>query len=168
MKTFLLVSVLFLPVFKFPVNKTLINNYYLLKSTDSTRYAILKHTKDDFIFSSDAAPATLSSAEVQNILDLVYKKVDEYNKAVRKKPYAHLIRRPKRYYKQIIAVTNSKGEKEVWVNCFCNSDDKSRNDDNSYWKKGIVSVYDGGSCYFNLRINLTTNRVYDFSVNGVA
>jgi hypothetical protein len=25
------------------------------------------------------------------------------------------------YRKQLIAVTNKKGEKEVWVNCFCDT-----------------------------------------------
>jgi hypothetical protein len=37
--------------------------------------------------------------------------------------------------KQLIAATNNKGEKEVWVNCFCR----------------IYLVEDGGNCFFILR-----------------
>jgi hypothetical protein len=33
----------------------------------------------------------------------------------------HFIIDLKKYKRQYIAVTNSKGEKEVWVNCFCNT-----------------------------------------------
>ena len=65
-----------------------------------------------------------------------------------------------KYKRQIIAVTNDKGEKEVWVNCFCN--------DANYWKKEIVQVMDGGKCFFNFKINLTTKKYFDLRVNGEA
>jgi len=111
-------------------------------------------------------PTTLSANEIYEIEKIIKTEVDRHNK--NSSHHYSFIRNPRRYYKQLMAVINSKSEKEVWVNCFCNSDNKSSGEDKSYWKKGIVSVYDGGSCYFHLKINLTTGRVYYFSVNGVA
>ena len=65
------------------------------------------------------------------------------------------------YKRQYMAITNSKGEKEVWVNCFCDK-----------WGKGSrtspVIVMDGGNCFFNLKINLTTGHYYELMVNGDA
>jgi hypothetical protein len=65
------------------------------------------------------------------------------------------------YKRQYIVVINDKGEKEVWINCFCNTFIKG-------WRKEIIMVKDGGNCYFNLKINLTTEKYYDLSVNGEA
>jgi hypothetical protein len=43
---------------------------------------------------------------------------------------------------------NSKGEKEVWINCFCRDGERD-------WRKNLVFVKDGGNCYFNLKVNLS-------------
>jgi hypothetical protein len=67
----------------------------------------------------------------------------------------------KRYKRQYIAVTNEKGEKEVWINCFCLPWEKSL-------KHNVLVVDDGGNCFFHLKINLTTGIYYNFSVNGYA
>jgi hypothetical protein len=66
----------------------------------------------------------------------------------------------KNYQRQYVAVKNEKGEKEVWVNCFCGSGPIPR--------KYPVLVCDGGNCFFNLKINLTTRKYYEFIVNGYA
>ena len=128
---------------------------------------------------SRISPADLSSSEIDKIEVIIAEEVVEYNKhekafvdSINKKshrndpanaiPYDNLISHPEKYYKQFLAITNGKGEKEVWVSCFCDVGDKS------YWKKDWVRVEDGGSCYFKIKINLTTNRVAGFYVNGVA
>ena len=68
-----------------------------------------------------------------------------------------------RYYKrQYVARYNSIGEKEVWVNCFCNTPD------NDNWLMFITYVCDGGKCYFNATINLSQNKYVDFWANGQA
>ena len=64
------------------------------------------------------------------------------------------------YKRQYICVIDKKGDKIVWVNCFCS--------EQAYWKTKVVSVEDGGRCYFNLKINLTKKMKYDVMVNGVA
>ena len=66
-----------------------------------------------------------------------------------------------RYKRQYVAVLNSKGEKEVWINCFCGTA-------NQNWKKNLIFVEDGGNCYFNLKISLTRGQHYELMVNGDA
>jgi hypothetical protein len=66
-----------------------------------------------------------------------------------------------RYKRQYVATINSKGEKEVWINCFCNTH-------NLNWRTEKIVVKDGGNCYFNLKINLTTGQYYELMVNGNA
>ena len=64
------------------------------------------------------------------------------------------------YKRQYIPVINDKGEKEVWVNCLCQTID-------SDWKKRAIIVMDGGNCFFNFTISLTTKNITDFSINGL-
>jgi hypothetical protein len=154
---------------------------HLSEILDTARYAILKFNKaNNYYFDKDAKPATLSSEDIVKIEDLINKRISEYNriekdsaisitKRIRKKKHdpnftwtADFIKNPSKYYKQLIPIINSKGEKEVWVNCFCDIEGTP------FWKKSIVLLLDGGSCYFNLKINLTKGVVYDFMVNGVA
>ena len=68
----------------------------------------------------------------------------------------------KKHKRQYVVVTNSSGEKEVWISCFC--EDWGFNQ--SGWRKYIIDVDDGGNCYFNLKINLSTGKYYDLMVNG--
>ena len=68
----------------------------------------------------------------------------------------------RKYYRQYIVTKNKKGEKEVWVNCFCSIQNMD------YWKKQVVFVMDGGNCFFNLKINLSRKSYSDFEVNGEA
>ena len=56
------------------------------------------------------------------------------------------------------------GQKKVWVNCFC----LDFHDDPTHWKKAIVLVDDGGSCYFNVIIDIGDNSFSDLEVNGDA
>ena len=64
------------------------------------------------------------------------------------------------YKRQYIAIINSRGEKEVWINCF-------RDPEIDYWEYSVVTVYGGGNAFFNLMINLTTGDLHDFWVNGI-
>jgi len=86
--------------------------------------------RDSVLFGIDVQPATLSNQDILKIETLVKKQVDEYNKTeeVREKQYKkdlrpneylydNLIHHPEKYYKQLIAIVNAQGEKEVWVNC---------------------------------------------------
>lgn len=66
-----------------------------------------------------------------------------------------------RYKFQIIPLKSSLGQSTFWVNAFCS-------DENFTWKTEILGVEDGGNCYFNSHVNLTTSIYYDLIVNGEA
>jgi hypothetical protein len=71
--------------------------------------------------------------------------------------------RPFSSYKlQWVPFENAKGEKEIWINGLCNPFDNYF----GKWKRGIIVVKDGGNCYFQMRINLTTETYADITVNG--
>jgi hypothetical protein len=142
---------------------------------DSSVVAIInsKGEKEVWIF-KDSKPTTLTTDELQEIETILNKCVNDYNPDQQRRfkemndkhsPYKHnqknFIIDLTRYKRQYVAIINSKGEKEVWINCFCRTGSQD-------WKKNIISVLDGGNCYFNLKVNLTTGQYYELMVNGDA
>lgn len=114
------------------------------------------------MFDKTASPVALKPQELKQIDSLLVVCVADHNKAIGQNLQSMKIDLVRRLYKkQLVAVVNSQGEKEVWVNCFC--DDFSKP-----WRNEILSVDDGGSCYFSFKINLKSRKYYDFSVNGLA
>lgn len=118
-------------------------------------------------------PATLTTRDYLDIERLVTQCLDEYNSEQRKKIKEYRLKYPaddidesqhiidwKLYKKQYCPAINEKGEKEIWINCFC---DFGYHDG---WKESIVTVSDGGKCYFNLKVNLSQKTYYHLSVNG--
>jgi hypothetical protein len=65
------------------------------------------------------------------------------------------------YKKQLIAVLNYYGQKSIWVNCFCDVTGMP-------WRTEIIVVEDGGNCFLHFKVNLTTKKYYELSVNGDA
>ena len=59
---------------------------------------------------------------------------------------------------QIVPATNSKGETIVWINAIC--------DTNKDWRQRLLFVDDGGSCYYNYKINLKKKAIINLQVNG--
>ena len=139
-------------------------------------FVILPYGKDAYTsLPKNSIPAILVDTDFVTIDHLLSICIDKYNqeqtaeykKMTKKFPdngseLKNFVIDLKRYYRQYIVVQNSKGEKEVWVNCFCNIQNVD------YWKKQVVFVQDGGNCFFNVRINLTKKTFSDFIVNGEA
>jgi len=157
------------------------------KPIDTFKYAILKFDtiRDSSYFKTGSKLAQLSASEIDKIENIIAKKATEYNKhekafwdSIDRKfhrkepanaiPFYNFINHPESYFKQFVAVVNAKGQKEVYVNCFCEDFYKESGNIKSYWRKEFVIVCDGGSCFFTIKINLTTNTVLLFGVNGVA
>ncbi|RXK62677.1 hypothetical protein ESA94_06680 [Lacibacter luteus] len=63
------------------------------------------------------------------------------------------------YKKLLIFATDNNAQSFVWINCLC----KTQGD---YWRSHIPLIFDGGPCYFNLKLNLTTREYFDFSINS--
>lgn len=90
--------------------------------------------------------------------DLVEKDILDIIQIFDECPTEHGALKSSKYWKQCIAVINSKGEKEVWLNCSCSL--------HHHFQYGIFSVMDGGPCYMRMKINLTTHSCYDVNFNG--
>ncbi|HAS44793.1 MAG TPA: hypothetical protein DCS93_30215 [Microscillaceae bacterium] len=121
----------------------------------------------------DAQQAPLHLQELKLIESILVEAVQTYNKEREKQFAQYKAKYPEdalnkqqfvinlaEYKRQYVAVVNKQGQKEVWINCFCA--------DGFDWKRAIVTVLDGGKCFFNLKINLAQKKYYDFAVNGSA
>src|SRR5690606_17374049 len=140
-----------------------------------SEYVILPFNQDWYWIFKDVKPTELTQAElieIENTLKIAVKENNESQKINLKK---HNEEYPKNKWnetgfelklkgkkRQYIPVINEKGEKEVWVNFFCN-DWESDN-----WKKDLMLVHDGGNCYFNLKVNLKNKTYSELGINGYA
>lgn len=68
------------------------------------------------------------------------------------------------YYKQCIVIINSKGEKEININCLAKKSDHG----NQEWQYQLIEVMDGGDYFFHIQINLTTNKISFLNIHGEA
>ena len=131
---------------------------------DTTQYWVFKNGK----------PTDLTEDDFMEIETILKRSIDDYNSETEKPFEAINKEHPEyklasknfiidltRYKRQYVATINSKGQKEVWVNCFCDTWNRD-------WKKYLIFVKDGGNCYFNLKINLATGQYYELRVNGEA
>lgn len=153
------------------VKEKSIQNVY---TVDTSLIAILPfNTAQDWVF-KDSKPTDLTNDDLLKIEIILNKCINDYNPSQEKQFKEINDKHPEyklskknfiidltRYKRQYIAVLNSKGEKEIWINCFCDTMNKK-------WKENLVFVLDGGNCYFNLKINLTTGLYFDLMVNGYA
>jgi hypothetical protein len=143
-------------------------------SVDSSIISILPYDTTLYWIFKDCNKTELSTLELEDIENIIMKCIDEYNSEQEKQfteinnvhPEYKFEKKDfiidlKRYKRQYIAVTNKIGEKEVWINFFCETMKMN-------WKEDIVVVMDGGNCFFNLKINMTTKKYFDLTVNGAA
>lgn len=139
---------------------------------DTSIIAILSSDIAPHWIFKDPEPADLTTEDLQKIEIILLECINNYNTEQEKKIEEYKNKYPEhrlnnknfnidlaRYKRQYIAVINSKGEKEVWVNCFCNTLGTD-------WRKNLIIVLDGGNCYFNLKINLTKGEYFDLIING--
>ena len=126
-------------------------------TTQSLSYDNLKIDTGRYVLFTNGDSHTLSIEDVQKIYSVIQKCVDSLNLEV-KEPYKIDIRR---YRFQISYLTDHSNTNVVWVNSFCDKDEPN-------WRKEIVSVKDGGHCFFNFKIDLKTLTFFDLFVNGSA
>lgn len=97
-------------------------------------------------------PYDLEQNELVNVDEILNKCFSENKEKLRKK---------ENYINQCIAVINEKGEKEIWMSCFC----KEKNEKNRF-KYYLKMMSGGGNCNVNLKINLTQNNYSDLNIAG--
>ncbi|MER2999584.1 hypothetical protein [Pontibacter populi] len=163
------------------MKKTLLLLFWLLNLTicqGQSDYVILKNqsTITDLITTYKILPSSSTTTELSETeLDLAKKAsleyikdfnaaiIEEFKKRGERKKYAKMyqIDNLGNYKIQYVPYLNEKGEKEIWINGFCNDFDKD-------WRRKIIHVFDGGNCYFTIRLNLTTGERLGIGTNGYA
>ena len=129
----------------------------LFSQSDTSKYVVIADGWSPF---QESKSTTLSKNDLNDIEFILKKCVDSHNTELKQKNgnIFDAINLDS-YKRQYVGVINNKGEKEVWVNCFCR---QGKID----WKKEIIMTADGGNCYFNLKINLTTGKYYNLQINS--
>ncbi|WP_143157477.1 hypothetical protein [Cnuella takakiae] len=131
---------------------------------DTSIVAVIQFDKSEYgPFPKEYEPTNLTTDEIMQLDNIIKEQANTYNQSLKehlKEAYSVYFTNHK-YKRQYIPVINTKGEKEVWANFFCNS----WSDD---WKTEVVFVKDGGNCYFNIKVNLSTKKTYELNVNGYA
>lgn len=147
-----------------------------VNEVDSTVFTVLEFNPGWYWVFKNAKPATLNSEDLAEIEKILQRSIADNNQEERKRLQQQNLENPEnqrtetgyeiddlsRYRRQYVPVINEKGEKVVWVNLFCNY--RSKED----WRTDIVMTSDGGNCFFELKVNLTTKTYSDFYVNGYA
>jgi hypothetical protein len=152
-------------------SETKIRNHNLV---DTYKIAIIPFDKSKSWFFKENEPTSLTSIDMEQIEKLItlcifnynskklkiYNQLDK-NKIENKEYFERNCIDLSKYKRQYVATINSKGEKEIWVNLFCDTY-------NSNWKKEILVVFDGGNCFFNVKLNLKKKKYFELIINGVA
>lgn len=68
----------------------------------------------------------------------------------------------KKYIRQYVGFINNSNEKIIWINFLWKN--KYKKEEIS---KEIINIKDGGSYFWNIKINLQTGELTDFNVNGI-
>ena len=119
-------------------------NYYILN--------------EEYLYKNNNA-FTLSKQELETINLKLNHTIEKYNQNIEIANYE--IINLNEYNRQYLPYINNKGEKIVWINCLCGKwSDKEL--------KQLIMVEDGGTCFFNLSINLTTGEISKLDINGDA
>lgn len=116
-----------------------LNHYTIITYDPNAKYPLFENAK----------PTTLTFEEILELEDIIEPKI-------LKNLEQH------KYYRQYVAAENSKGEKLVWINFFCES-----HYDPSH-VTFILNVLDGGNCFFQVKVNLTQKDCYFYMENGEA
>ncbi len=122
-------------------------NHVIIPEND-TNYTIIKSTGTRY---QGAKTFKLSSEEIIELNKIISQCMNESKDELRD---------ISEYKRQYVPFLNKKGEKEVWVNCFCGFLEEN-------WKEDLIDVMDGGNCFFNVRINLSTKTYCDLFINGI-
>ena len=139
-------SILLIPVC-FALTTAAQTEVFKMKILDTARYTIIQN--------NIAEPVYLSSDELSKSETILKQAINE-QKVFAKTDFS-------KYRIQLVPSINAKGEKEIWINFFCYNDRRHE------WRTKIFPrelVDDGGSCFFDLKVNLTLNNYSAFGMNG--
>ena len=138
-------------------------------------YVILPFQEKWYWIFKNVTPTELTQTELTEIEEILKIAVDKNNQAQKEYLKKQSIENPKYkqektgfelklngFKRQYVPVTNELGEKEIWINFFC------RDFGSESWKTDLFTVFDGGNCFWNIKVNLTKKEYYKLGINGNA
>jgi hypothetical protein len=133
----------------------------VVKSIDTSKVAILPFEKNSKVYFENCIEGEISMTELLYAENELVKKANKYNKIEKKNSTiysgAYYINLEK-YHRQYLVYINKIGQKEVYINCFC--EEPSEN-----WRDYLVDVDDGGNCFLQLKVNLTKKKAGKLETN---
>lgn len=114
---------------------------------------------------SEGGRFTPQTADVLKAEAILKRKIEELNhEKINQANGAPLIHKKlHKFVRQYVGIINNKGQHIIWINCIWKHDANK-----TELIKDIISVLDGGSYYWNVKVNLDTETLYDLDVNGFA
>ncbi|SHH88260.1 hypothetical protein [Flavobacterium defluvii] len=74
----------------------------------------------------------------------------------------------KERYMQYLCYINDDGDKIVYINSFCDIPTIYKNGKEELldWQNEMIDIADGGSCYWNMKINISTQSYFELMINS--
>jgi len=130
----------------------------MFTQSDSLRYIFYADEIDQNYFESYTVfSPSIAQVEYCDILANVYvqNNYDSYS-------WTNKIENYYMYYRQYVGLIDSIGNKIIFIDAYCRNPYPTKNET----KRPFGLVKGGGSCYFNLKVNLDINECYELKVNG--
>jgi len=124
---------------------------------DTSKIAIIPLGKMGLYMFENATPTPLTNDDLKIVDRLLNECINKHMSP----DYIDLCK----YKLQYMPLTDSTGDRKVYISGFCNDAYMEELDS---WKKDLVIVDDGGSCFFHVTINLSRKEYEHLFVNGYA
>jgi hypothetical protein len=137
------------------------NPKHVITVVENERYVVIESDPYAELIDPKAETYHPEDKEIAEVLELWAKAVEQHNNSEMVKAVAAemlVILDPDKYYRQLVPAKVD-GKCIFFVNSICDP----HGDD---WKQELILVKDGGSCYFQMKINLTKKETYEFTING--
>src|SRR2546428_9441114 len=123
-----------------------------------------EYTSDLLSFENLKSRFTPSKEDIIKAEELIKKQLAGLNKSLNNQgnecPIIH--NNLKKYRRQYLGYITNEGERIIWVN-FISWKDKSHTTEIG---KDVIIILDGCSYYWNIKVNLNKEKVFDLRVNG--
>jgi hypothetical protein len=121
-----------------------------------------KEYKNEYFIQDSITSFTPSIEEVDTAEGILRQKIKvENNRRINqggKCPVLH--KKLSKYNRQYFGFLDKNGNKIIYINLIWGKSTPS------YWDKDIVIVFDGCSYYWNVKVNLENEEIYDLRING--
>ena len=100
----------------------------------------------------------------ENILQEQLRNINKQALMNQGKGCPNIYKKLNKYKRQYFGYINNEGEKIIWINCVWYKNE----DVLELWNKQVITILDGCSYYWNIKVNLKQDKLFDLIVNGSA